>query len=196
VRVPHAFLEPHFTGLGQTIIDGTSGAGRIAFDTLKSLLSQAGALLPGEGKPVADGLINMLAAASVGAFGAGEHELAGRASTLQRVKVFVLDNLSDDSLSANSIAVANGLTSRYINRLFEPEGVSLMRWVWRQRLEGARTVLASKREPHAIGNVAYAYGFKNASHFSHAFRRQFGYAPRATARDGDSSGEGLIASTS
>ena len=106
------------------------------------------------------------------------------------MKVFILDNLSDDSLSAPSIAAASGLTSRYINRLFEPEGVSLMRWVWRQRLEGARAVLASKREPYAIGNVAYAYGFKNASHFSHAFRRQFGYAPRATASDEGVGGEG------
>ncbi len=190
VRVPHAFLEPHFAGVAQTIIDGTHGAGRVAFDTLKSLLGQAGALNPGQGKPIADGLINMLAAAGVGTFGAGEHGLAGRASTLHRVKVFILDNLSDDSLSARSIAAASGLTSRYINRLFEPEGVSMMRWVWRQRLEGARTVLAIKREPYAIGNVAYAYGFKNASHFSHAFHRQFGYAPRATVRDGDSSGEG------
>jgi AraC-like DNA-binding protein len=189
VRVPHAFLEPHFAGVAQTIIDGTRGAGRIAFDTLNSLLEQAGALNPGEGKPVADGLINMLAAAGAGSFGAGDHELLGRASTLQRVKAFVLDNLSDDALSARSIAAANGLTSRYINRLFEPEGVSLMRWVWRQRLEGARAVLAGKREPHAIGNVAYAYGFKNASHFSHAFRRQFGYAARTTVRDGDLSGE-------
>ena len=189
MRVPHAFLEPHFAGVGQTIIDGTNGAGRVAFDTLRSLLSQAGALNPGEGKPIADGLINMLAAAGVGTFGAGGHEFSGRASTLQRVKVFILDNLSDDSLSARSIASASGLTSRYINRLFEPEGVSLMRWVWRQRLEGARAVLAGKREPHAIGNVAYAYGFKNASHFSHAFRRQFGYAPRATTRDEDSSSD-------
>jgi AraC-like DNA-binding protein len=190
VRVPHAFLEPHFAGVTQTIIEGTNGAGRVAFDTLKSLLGQAGALNPGEGKPVADGLINMLAAAGIGACVAGGQELAGPASTLQRVKAFILDNLSDDSLSARSIAAANGLTSRYINRLFELEGVSLMRWVWRQRLEGARAVLANKREPPAIGNVAYAYGFKNASHFSHAFRRQFGYAPRATACDGDSSGEG------
>lgn len=190
VRVPHAFLEPHFAGVAQTIIDGTNGAGRIAFDTLNSLLGQVGALNPGEGKPVADGLINILAAAGVGTFGWGDREFAGRASTLQRVKVFVLDNLSDDSLSARSIAAANGLTSRYINRLFEPEGVSLMRWVWRQRLEGARAVLASKREPPAVGNVAYAYGFKSVSHFSHAFRRQFGYAPRATACDVDSSGQG------
>jgi AraC-like DNA-binding protein len=190
VRVPQAFLEPHFAGVAQTIIDGTSGAGRIAFDTLKSLLGQVGALNPGEGKPLADGLINILAAAGVGAFSADDHELAGRASTLQRVKVFVLDNLSDDSLSARSIATANGLTSRYINRLFEPEGVSLMRWVWRQRLERARAVLANTGEPQAIGNVAYAYGFKNASHFSHAFRRQFGYAPRAIAHAGDSSAQG------
>ncbi len=190
VRVPHAFLEPHFAGVAQTIIDGTNGAGRIAFDTLKSLLGQAGSLNPGEGKPVADGLISMFAAAGIGASYAGEHPLAGRACTLQRVKIFILDNLSDDALSARSIAAASGLTSRYINRLFEPEGVSLMRWVWRQRLEGARAVLSSKREPHAIGNVAYAYGFKNASHFSHAFRRQFGYAPRTVVRDEDSSGEG------
>ena len=190
VRVPHAFLAPHFASMSQIIIDGSIGAGRIAFDTLKSLLSQAGYLNPGEGRPVADGLINMVAAAGVGAFGTNDQQLAGGASTLQRVKAFIIDNLSDDSLSAHSIAAANGLTSRYINRLFEAEGVSLMRWVWRQRLEGAHAVLGGAREPHAIGDVAYAHGFKNASHFSHAFRRQFGYAPRATVRAGDSSDDG------
>jgi transcriptional regulator GlxA family with amidase domain len=156
---------------------------------LKSLLSQAACLHAGEGRPVADGFINLLAAAGVGAFGTSDRESAGRASRLQRVKTFVLDNLSDDSLSARSIASANSLTSRYINRLFEIEGTSLMRWVWLQRLEGAREMLATTGEAYAIGSVAYAYGFKSASHFSHAFRRQFGHAPRATARAGDSGGE-------
>ena len=188
VRVPHVFLEPHFAGAAQIIIDGTNGAGRIAFDTLKSMLGQVPCLNAGEGKSVADGLINMLAAAGVGAFGTSDRELAGRASTLQRIKAFVLDNLSDDSLCACSIAAANGLTSRYINRLFEIEGTPLMRWVWRQRLEGARARLATKGEAYAIGSVAYAYGFKSASHFSHAFRRHFGHAPRATTRGGDSAG--------
>jgi AraC family transcriptional activator of tynA and feaB len=189
VRVPHAFLEPHFAGAAQIIIDGANGAGRIAFDTLKSLLAQVTCLHPAEGKPVADGFINLLAAAGVGAFGTSGREIAGRAATLQRVKAFVLDNLSDDSLCARSIASANGVTSRYINRLFEAQGVSLMRWVWRQRLEGARATLSTKGEAHAVGSVAYAYGFKSASHFSNAFRRQFGYAPRATARRGDPAGQ-------
>jgi AraC family transcriptional regulator, positive regulator of tynA and feaB len=183
VRVPHAFLEPHLAGAAQVIIDGGSGAGRIAFDTLRSLLGQAGSLHPGEGRPVADGLVSMLEAAGVGAHGHRKGGTAAGDSTLQRVKAFVLDNLSDDSLCAHSIAVANGVTSRYINRLFEREGMSLMRWVWQQRLENARRVLAHTRETHAVGGVAYAYGFKSASHFSHAFRRQFGHAPSSTSQD-------------
>ncbi len=182
-RIPHAFLEPRFTGSAQVVIDGTRGAGQLAFDTLKSIVNHAAHLRPEQGRPVADGLLNMITAAGLDLAEPPADEPKGPALTLRRVKAFILENLSDDSLSADSVAAANGLATRYINKLFEREGSSLMRWVWRQRLDAARAALArAALDSHSVGSVAYTYGFKTASHFSHAFRRQFGYPPRAEKR--------------
>jgi AraC-like DNA-binding protein len=182
VRIPNAFLEPHCKAASQIIIDGAAGAGRILFDTLTSIAGQAADVRPGQGRSICDALVRMIAAASFGAQ-AGDPHSPAQVTALQRVKAFALDNLSDDALSADSVAAATGLTTRYINKLFEREGASLMRWVWLQRLEAARAALAeSPLEAHAVGHVAYAHGFKSASHFSHAFRRHYGHAPRAEQR--------------
>jgi AraC-like DNA-binding protein len=185
VRIPHALLAAHVSGASQVIIDGTQGAGRILFDTLKSTLSQAPRLQAGQTRHLADGLVMLVAAAGAGLAAPSAAEAATPRSTLLRVKTFVLDNLADDSLSAESVAEANGLSARYINKLFEREGASLMRFVWTQRLEAARAALADADfGPSSIGAVAYACGFKSASHFSHAFRRHFGHAPRTERRAG------------
>lgn len=182
-RIPQALLKPCFTGSAQVVIDGTIGAGRLAFDTLKSIAKHADHLSPEQGRPVADGLLSMITAASLDFVRNPAVETNGPARTLQRVKAFILENLSDDSLSPDSVAAANGLAARYINKLFEREGSSLMRWVWRQRLDAARATLArTPLDSHSVGSVAYTYGFKTAAHFSHAFRRQFGYPPRAEKR--------------
>jgi AraC family transcriptional regulator, positive regulator of tynA and feaB len=182
VRVPQAFVQSQFAAAPQITIDGAKGAGRILFDAVNSVWTQAAHLDPSQGRRIADGLVNMIAAAGIG------QTTATSASALQRVKAFILENLSDESLSANLVAAANGLTARYINKLFEREGMSLMRWVWSQRLQAARAALArGQLDSHSIGDVAYAYGFKSASHFSHAFRRCFGYPPRAERQCGSSS---------
>ena len=172
VRVPQTLVESHFTASTQIIIDGANGAGRVLFDAVNSVLAQAAHLDAAQGRRVADGLANMIAAAGMGCED-GPPEPATPQSALQRVQAFILENLADDSLSADSVAAANGLTARYINKLFEREGASLMRWVWRQRLEAARAALAREQfDSHRIGT----------SHFSHAFRRCFGYPPRAEKR--------------
>jgi AraC-like DNA-binding protein len=180
VRVPQTFLQGHFSASAQILIEGAKGAGRILFDAVNSMSAQAANLNADQGRLVADGLVNLIAAA-----GMAREDVAPKPATpdsaLRRVKAFILGNLADESLSAETVAAANGLTVRYINKLFEREGTSLMRWVWGQRLQAARAAL-SRGEPDgagSIGNVAYACGFKSASHFSHAFRRSFGYPPRA-----------------
>jgi AraC family transcriptional regulator, positive regulator of tynA and feaB len=181
VRVPHAFVESHFAAPAQITIEGSKGAGRILFDAVNSALMEAKHLDAGQSRRVSNGLLALMAAAGSGRED-GLPEPSTPTSTLRRVKAFLLENLSDDSLSADAVATATGLTVRHINKLFEREGASLMRWLWRQRLHAARAALARRGlQSHSIRSVAFAYGFKSASHFSHAFRRCFGHPPRAEA---------------
>lgn len=51
------------------------------------------------------------------------------------------------------------------------------RWLTRKRLELAHYQLAEKHKKPI--DVCYETGFENLSHFSYAFKKQFGYAPTA-----------------
>jgi len=53
------------------------------------------------------------------------------------------------------------------------------RWLTRKRLELAHYQLAEKHMKPA--EVYYETGFENLSHFSYAFKKQFGYSPTETA---------------
>jgi AraC family transcriptional regulator, positive regulator of tynA and feaB len=78
--------------------------------------------------------------------------------------------------------VANGvrLSRRYINKLFEAEQTSLGRYIWRRRLERCAAKLRDPAFAHVdISVIALEHGFNDLSHFSRAFRIQFGAAPRA-----------------
>ena len=101
----------------------------------------------------------------------------GRDATLRRVKRFIESRLGDPRLDPAMAAQALGLSSRYLNALFEAEGLSLMRYVWARRLENCRRDLcADACAP--IGEIAYRWGFSDLSHFSRAFRRRFGQSAR------------------
>lgn len=102
----------------------------------------------------------------------------GRSADFQRRRVqrHVLEHLRDPELSVASIAAALNLSPRYVHKLFESEGTSLMRWVQAERLHACRRELA-ERGTRTIGDVAFDWGFNHPSHFSRAYRRLFGVAP-------------------
>lgn len=57
------------------------------------------------------------------------------------------------------------------------------RWLTQKRLELAHYQLAEKKKKPL--EVCYESGFENLSHFSFAFKKHFGYAPSALARETD-----------
>lgn len=59
-------------------------------------------------------------------------------------------------------------------------GVSLGEWIRTRRLEECRREPASPAGRHrTIASVAHGWGFADATHFSKAFKREFGLSPRA-----------------
>ena len=126
--------------------------------------------------PIRRSISSTLAAASVrpAAFALSK----SRAATLARVKALIEQRLSDFALDTAMIARSAGLSPRYLNSLFGEEGTSLMRYVWRRRLEHcARNLTDPRRAGERIAEIAFRWGFSDASHFSRAFRQQFGCAP-------------------
>ncbi|WP_433903456.1 helix-turn-helix domain-containing protein [Sphingobacterium puteale] len=61
---------------------------------------------------------------------------------------------------------------RDFNRIF---GITPQRWLTKKRLELAHYQLVEKKTRPI--EVCYEVGFENLSHFSYAFKKQFGYSP-------------------
>lgn len=109
---------------------------------------------------------------------------------LQRAKSFLRDNLHDPEISLEVLSKAVGIAPRTLNRLFLAEGTTPIHWLWKQRLIESRKALET-RQVVQVTEVALAHGFRDLSHFSRAFKKEFGTNPGAIAKKGASSGIGL-----
>lgn len=102
-----------------------------------------------------------------------------RRALVVKIKAFMDARLGDPELSQAQIAHAHHISTRYLQKLFEGEGTTPMRWVRGRRLERARHDLANPRySSHPISVVAGRWGIEDASYFSKLFRETFGQTPR------------------
>ncbi len=90
--------------------------------------------------------------------------------------------MSDVNFGPEALADALGISPRQLRRRLRAAlGESPARLIRRFRLERAARLLEERAG--TVAEVAYRVGFKNADHFSTAFRKHFGSTP--TARTGD-----------
>lgn len=114
-----------------------------------------------------------------------ETELAStrglRAARACAVKKWLLERLSDPTLSLTMTAAAHGISPRYVQMLFEMEGTSFTCWLRSERLALAHRWLASPEHvSRSISSIAFDCGFSDLSWFNHAYRRTYGEKPSDT----------------
>ena len=98
---------------------------------------------------------------------------------LQRMAIFMEDNLFDSTLSCEVVAAAMGISQRYLRKLCSSGGYSLSERILERRLEEASRRLSQSGPFNAsITCIAYDCGFKDPAHFSRAFKTKFGMNPR------------------
>jgi AraC-like DNA-binding protein len=97
---------------------------------------------------------------------------------IQRIKHFIRRNLDDERLGPEWIASAHQISTRYLHMLFEGESVSISRYIQQLRLESCRAALEDPSfARYSVSDIAYRFGFKDASHFSRSFKSEFGETP-------------------
>lgn len=102
----------------------------------------------------------------------------------RRVGAAIDARLMTPDLSLSDIAVAAGLSPRYVQRLFELRDDSFSRHIRQKRLERSRADLMDiSQNAVGIAQIAHRWGFASASHFSRSFRDAFGVSPRALRAD-------------
>jgi len=182
LSIPRTVLRDRVSGIDNCTalrIPGKQGIGSIAANFLSSSVTQADQLQSHEFSSLAEHALDLLALA-VNSVRPGDFNLSrSRSISLNRVKTFIEQNLSNTELDTGLIVRHVGLSARYINTLFEEEGTSLMRYVWKRRLENCRKELQNPLYAgHRLSDIAFRWGFNDAAHFSRAFKQQFGCSPR------------------
>lgn len=92
---------------------------------------------------------------------------------------YIEANLADSELNAEHLSQHFSVTVRQLSRAFESHGVSINRYIWRQRLQKTREELICS--PHlSITEIAFSWGFNHSAHFSRVYKQCFGETPRQT----------------
>jgi AraC-like DNA-binding protein len=130
-------------------------------------------------RDVADALLALLA----GGLRELREDATPGSGALARVKAYVAAHLSDPDLSVTRIAAALGLSRSYLHKLFRAEGRTLERWIWSERLAACERALRDPRQAgRTLTEIAYAFGFSDAAHFSRSFQRRCGMPPSVYRR--------------
>lgn len=104
---------------------------------------------------------------------------ASRTATLHRLCQTVERSLDDPDLTPAKIAGAEGISERYLQKLFEGAGTSFTHYLRERRLQRTWADLSNPAEAHhSISEIAFRVGFNDSAHFSRAFRQRFGLSPR------------------
>lgn len=162
-------------------IDGTCGMGRFLAGYIRTLVLQSE---EEEDALFSDRLQNHLGDLLTTAVSAlpptsGASAKYCRTTALCRAKAFIVDNLGDEALSPATVAAALGMSRRYLYDLFADEDIGVASWILHKRLERCRSDIQNAALSfRPLSDIAFSWGFSDASHFSRAFRNRYGMSPK------------------
>lgn len=101
-----------------------------------------------------------------------------QAALIRRILTYMDQNYADCDLTPEKVAEANGISMRYLHRIFQQSGMAVSKWIWERRLKATREdLLDPAKEKMRISEIAFARGFNDPAHFSRSFRDRFGISP-------------------
>lgn len=182
VQMPKPILAEHlidpekYTAIP---ISSTSGLGAILSNFIFSL-AQETKNISLVSQELSDNLLNMIAMAfssSVKLEQMSDNTLV-QDSLKSRIKKFIENNINNAKLSNSLIAESQGISVRYLNKLFQQEELSLHQLILDKRLHKARVLLLDQSyKNHSIEQIAYSLGYSSPAHFSRSYKKHFGVSP-------------------
>lgn len=183
-QIPRAALQRRIAGteaLTAISFDRQRPLDRLAIDFLVSVAGLADEVDADTGARLSEQALDLVAMAlgerlATGRLAPSTH----RAALLYRLKAHIRAHLADPELSLGETAAALGISPRYVNNLLADEQTSFQRHVLSERLAQCHRALTAPAQAHRqIGEIAFAWGFNDLSHFGRAFREHYGLSPRA-----------------
>lgn len=186
ILVPKMAMQrflPNLNEIAGMRIDGNGKLGPLVGAHLRQLCLGLETLEDEHLQMVVDMTLELVSAGVEARYGRGTE--SGTNKFIQ-VRRYILDHLADPELSPSTIAASNSISLSYLHKLFAARGASVSRWILRQRLDRCKKALFLRGSGQSVMDVAFAWGFNDASHFSRSFKLEFGQTPRSvinSARD-------------
>jgi AraC-like DNA-binding protein len=187
ITIPRAELLPRVPDLDKTYMRRMS-SNSAALQLLRGYcetLQRDGIALSPEMQQLAQRHVYDLAALAI-AEAPLDGEREGSAVTTARLaaaNAFIAAHFRDPDLNLTSVAKAQDISPRYLQKLFHAAEISFIEHVNGLRLEFARKLLAQTGEhTRRISDVALLAGFSDVSHFHRLFRARFGDTPGSVSK--------------
>lgn len=189
VALDHRLIAPLSLKVGR--IAAADGLGHVFSGLLSATADTLDELTSDQLRPVELALTEFLVAslsaegspAALG--GAG----AARAAHLHRICQTIETLLSDPDLTLGQVADEDGISPRYLQKLFASAGQSFSTYLRTRRLERCRLDLTSPMcAGLSISEICFRWGFNGSAHFSRAFKDQYGVSPREYRRAAQAAG--------
>lgn len=166
----HAYLE-HKTA---EAFDASDEGATLLRNLLLGILQAAPFLDSGQGSSALGAVTQLLGAPKLPSQAVSEVSWRARAALS-----YIDTHLADPGLTAERVARSQRISRRRLDEiLLHTAGVSLTSQIWTRRLEQAATDLRDPRyASKTVTQIAFAVGFKNAAHFTRAFRRAYECTP-------------------
>jgi AraC-like DNA-binding protein len=190
VALDHRLIAPLTLRIGR--LPGGEGLGHIFSGLLRATADLMDELTSEQLRPVELSLTEFLVAslAAEGSPAALGGAGAARAAHLHRICQTIETLLSDPELTLGQVAEEDGVSPRYLQKLFASAGQSFSTYLRTRRLERCRLDLTSPMcSGLSISEICFRWGFNGSAHFSRAFKDQYGVSPREYRRGCRSVGE-------
>lgn len=172
--VPPLFLAPSAHG---TVFPAASGAGRLLYRTMETLLQTMDTLTLVEADAAVDALLTMAAGMLEGAVARDSGAAASGDAMRDKALAFIDRNLANSDLSPTLVEANLPLSRSNLYRLFEPLG-GVRNTILQRRLDRAmKALLTGGGAKPPLRAVARDHGFQTEVPFSRAFRTRFGITP-------------------
>lgn len=160
-------------------LPSTKGLTATAANMARSLWTMLESGLPEKfSSMIARNVLDVMATSYALAFDTHVTDSAAVGARKVQAKHFIEAHLKDPDLTPSRVAGELHISPRYLRMVFCGKDESVSNYILRRRLEECAKQISNVLWcGHTITDIAFAWGFNSAAHFTRAFRDQYGMTP-------------------
>jgi AraC-like DNA-binding protein len=178
IQAPRACFGPLAGDLDRRLaqpLRPSEGFGRLLHNFVRGLDEAMPDVDDGEAAVLVDELFHLIAAHNSTT---RDDDVDAQRALVERAQRHARAQLAEPDLSIASIARAQCVSARTLQRAFASQGTGVMRWLRDERLARCATELSDPAlRSRAVGDIALAHGFRDVSAFARSFKARYGRTP-------------------